>query len=449
MADSEGERWLKAGMTAARSGDQEKGRQLLLQVIEVDEENEMAWLWLSGVADTDEERRICLDNVLAINPDNQAAKKGLAQLGAAQLGAAKLGVAETAAPEPAPDGSPTSPLEPEPANEIIVRKEYQAKSLAGAILYPEAQVKEWKWKEPQLSHQLPRVEIAASSTFDDVWTQNVEMCPYCAQELAFDDIKCPQCQRHLITKQFRYEKPSANLHVFWVFLLGLGNLYLVQAIYDLIAYQALGLAIWHIFLMAFLVGLTFAVYHRQFWAFVTALALLITVIAGRLVGDVLAIDYSFLGIIEADESIRNVVSSLIINMGGFLRGLQLGAAGLGLAYGLFAVMPDFARDSQRQVADLKRGLRHGSDYHDAARKFARKEMWATAVLHWQRAAANAPNQLSYQRRLGLAYAHLGFFNRSLNVLTAAKNRVTNEETRAKFDKLIQAVEQKQNLITST
>ena len=77
MADSEGERWLKAGITAVRSGDQAKGRQLLLKVIEVDEENEMAWLWLSGVVDNDEERRICLDNVLTINPDNQAAKKGL------------------------------------------------------------------------------------------------------------------------------------------------------------------------------------------------------------------------------------------------------------------------------------------------------------------------------------------------------------------------------------
>ncbi|MFQ5419009.1 MAG: tetratricopeptide repeat protein [Anaerolineae bacterium] len=415
MTTSEGERWLQAGITAVRAGDKAKGRELLLQVIEVDEENELAWLWLSGVVADDEERRICLENVLTINPENQAAKKGLAKLG----------------PPPA-----------QPFQEFTVRKEYQAKSLAGAILYPEDQIKEWKWKEPQLSRQTPQVEIAATSSFDDVWSQNVDLCPFCAQKLAYEDSDCPHCQRHLITKQFRYEKPSANLHIFWVFLLGLGNLYFIQAIYDLIAYQAVGLALGHVLLMVWLIVLTFAVYHRQFWAFAASLATFIALLLGRLVGEIWDINLAFSGIIEADETIRTMVASLIYNMGGLLQDLQLGAAGLGLGYGLFAVMPDFARDSQRQVAELKRGLQYGADYHNAARKFAQKEMWATAVLHWQRAAANAPNQLTYQRHLGLAYARLGFFERSLNVLTAAKNRVTNEETRAKFDNLIRAVKQK-------
>ena len=69
---------LKAGIAAARAGQHTRARALLTRTVELDRESVLAWLWLSGIVDTVEERRSCLEKVLALDPDNAAAKKGLA-----------------------------------------------------------------------------------------------------------------------------------------------------------------------------------------------------------------------------------------------------------------------------------------------------------------------------------------------------------------------------------
>lgn len=68
---------------ALRAGRKAEARTLLTQAVEKDKQNEMAWLWLSGAVDTDDERRICLEKILEINPNNAVAKQGLASLNAA------------------------------------------------------------------------------------------------------------------------------------------------------------------------------------------------------------------------------------------------------------------------------------------------------------------------------------------------------------------------------
>ncbi len=71
---------LRRGIAAAKAGRTQEARQALLQVTELDERNEQAWLWLSGVVESLEDRRVCMENVLAINPDNTHAQAGLAWL---------------------------------------------------------------------------------------------------------------------------------------------------------------------------------------------------------------------------------------------------------------------------------------------------------------------------------------------------------------------------------
>jgi len=71
---------LQQGIAAFKARQKAEARDLLLQVVEQDERNEMAWLWLSGAVDTDAERLTCLENVLAINPDNGMAKRGIETL---------------------------------------------------------------------------------------------------------------------------------------------------------------------------------------------------------------------------------------------------------------------------------------------------------------------------------------------------------------------------------
>ncbi len=81
---------VREGISALRSGRKEEARTLLLRAVENDQYHEEAWLWLSAVVDTPEEQRTCLENVLAINPNNEKAKQGLSVLNQ-KLGSAKSG----------------------------------------------------------------------------------------------------------------------------------------------------------------------------------------------------------------------------------------------------------------------------------------------------------------------------------------------------------------------
>src|SRR5947208_10471990 len=93
---------LQQGIAAAREGRREEARALLAQVVEADERNEQAWLWLAGVVTEPEEMRICLENVLDLNPDNVKAQQGLAWVNA------RYGPPE----QPAP-AAPTAPAVPD------------------------------------------------------------------------------------------------------------------------------------------------------------------------------------------------------------------------------------------------------------------------------------------------------------------------------------------------
>jgi Tol biopolymer transport system component len=76
---------LKAGIQAAKERKKAEARRLLEQVLEIDDSSEPAWMWLASVVDTPREKRICLENVLEINPNNTRAREALAALGPAPV----------------------------------------------------------------------------------------------------------------------------------------------------------------------------------------------------------------------------------------------------------------------------------------------------------------------------------------------------------------------------
>lgn len=71
---------LERGIEAARGHDTKRARDTLLHVIELDQRNEQAWLWLSSVVESRVDKEVCLENVLLINPDNTYAAMGLQSL---------------------------------------------------------------------------------------------------------------------------------------------------------------------------------------------------------------------------------------------------------------------------------------------------------------------------------------------------------------------------------
>jgi ribosomal protein L40E len=71
---------LEKGIEAARAGEKRRARDIFIHVIELDQRNERAWLWLSGIVDETADRIVCLENVLVLNPDNTYAATGLQKL---------------------------------------------------------------------------------------------------------------------------------------------------------------------------------------------------------------------------------------------------------------------------------------------------------------------------------------------------------------------------------
>jgi hypothetical protein len=109
------EETLRQAIAAAKEGHSEEARRLLETVLDADERNEQAWLWLSGVVDSDEERAICLENVLAINPGNVPASQGLAALRAEGGGRGAARSASPPPPVPSPQPVARSPQSSVPA----------------------------------------------------------------------------------------------------------------------------------------------------------------------------------------------------------------------------------------------------------------------------------------------------------------------------------------------
>src|SRR5258708_2396373 len=105
---------LNAGIQAAKNKRRAEARRLLEQVLEADDANETAWMWFATVVDTPREKRICLENVLDINPNNQRAREALEKLGpsteeapARSEAVAGLAARPTAGAAPRPDAQPT------------------------------------------------------------------------------------------------------------------------------------------------------------------------------------------------------------------------------------------------------------------------------------------------------------------------------------------------------
>jgi len=68
---------LREGIAAAKAGNKALTRRLLREVTQTEPGNEVAWLWLAGVAESPQEAVHHLERVLAVNPSNLRAREGL------------------------------------------------------------------------------------------------------------------------------------------------------------------------------------------------------------------------------------------------------------------------------------------------------------------------------------------------------------------------------------
>ncbi|MCX6083277.1 MAG: tetratricopeptide repeat protein [Chloroflexi bacterium] len=71
---------IKQGATAFKAGDIETARKLLTEAIKLHPDDERAWGWMYNICNTDQERILCLKQMVRINPQNEKANLLLTEL---------------------------------------------------------------------------------------------------------------------------------------------------------------------------------------------------------------------------------------------------------------------------------------------------------------------------------------------------------------------------------
>ncbi|HWQ46487.1 MAG TPA: tetratricopeptide repeat protein, partial [Longilinea sp.] len=100
---------LDKGIALAKAGEKAQALEYLKRAIQQEPRNPTAWLWLAGVLDDPQKQRQCLQQVLLIDPSNQAARRGLEKMDAPQTTPPPAAVPTPAFTDPFKSTSETKP----------------------------------------------------------------------------------------------------------------------------------------------------------------------------------------------------------------------------------------------------------------------------------------------------------------------------------------------------
>ncbi len=116
---------LQQAIDLAKAGRREEAEALLRQILAQQPDNEAAWMWLSGVTRDQAVKREALTNVLAINPHNRLAQRGLALFSDSSTGSTlpnTFGSGKppvTGSPPGEPEPGAASPSSPQPPSSSV------------------------------------------------------------------------------------------------------------------------------------------------------------------------------------------------------------------------------------------------------------------------------------------------------------------------------------------
>jgi tetratricopeptide (TPR) repeat protein len=444
---------LQQAITAARSGKREEARTLLIALVEADEKNLDAWLWLSGVVDDPKDMQVCLLNVLDLDPTNQRAKQGLAWL--EQKHGLTLPNPEPTASAPpshvSSAGQPTTLLNtpqaalpaPQTASTASFGSPPRSLPAQGSPSYPATATAGFGLPStlPPLQplEPLPS-EIKADGFLPDS-TSSGGACPYCGTATELQMNHCPKCRKSLLFPASDNEPRSfATTMLGWLWYIS-GGLTLIGLV------LAIGVFIWASrqaqsipgaatdvqmtqnsiaigSVLGTLVGvlLPFALgngmLRRKAWAWIvtaiiTAFNLLSTILS-LIVGAFTLNEVSRqLELTGAPPETVNLFAS--ISAAAQLCGFVITALYVTLVVVSYR---DFFRPKQRfmsthiEPADDRQHFNNGLNYRQ-------RGMWYMAIREWEIAVAKSPRDPMYLHALGLAYAQLGEFMRARSALERA------------------------------
>jgi tetratricopeptide (TPR) repeat protein len=396
------EQLTREGVAAAKAGQRERARELLTRAVEYDENNVSAWLWLSGVVDSLDDRENCLKNALSLAPDNDAARRGLALL-----------QKQKEEHRTSPAYIPESPL---------VARTRTAVSPAAAILHEDL-----ARRRPPPEPELEQAPAPTQDEFDDPY-----LCPYCATPTEPEDLKCPACGNGLWIKFRRQEKRSTLLWVLIAFQtfstgqLAAAPILLLLYIWASLAFQGLStpdsadpLTLLNLYL-GLRTNLSAETASAAF-EMVPRAVFLLSFLPCLFSSGVLAGLYLRWKPVYYLLMVDAVIGVLTAFMAIFLsRGIVFGVIGLALALLRFLLVlqieDDFRWDKSRLLLGIDRGLASGTDFVIRGDFYAKRKMWAMAVLHLRQAAGLSPNDAECHMALAVAYLRLKRYERAEQVL---------------------------------
>jgi tetratricopeptide (TPR) repeat protein len=373
--DDEPQRWLAEGIAQAKAGQPAQARELLLRVVERDERNVQAWLWLAGVVSDPQDKRIALENVLALEPDNTAAKAGLEWLDR-QASAQEAGTSELTS---APQEHPYTPL-------------------------------------PALTGQLTPDEAVLAP----------EGCPRCGRAVQESDGRCPHCAQPLTIYAPKLIESGrvALLTTMWV-VQALANL--ADGLLMIMALQTMGgksIVMGNINAIlagaAFRSGLPTAGLLQAMRLLLTidavalAWSLVVAVIlpARRPTAPIVALFVAASHLVLAGGSLALGMSSPVVAAVRAILALFIG-------FWLLESQGDFEWQTVRQRLGLDSSAKSSVDHYTQGRYYRRIRQTAKAVLHLERAVELNPERCEYRVALANAYYALGRLDRTAEQLRAA------------------------------
>jgi len=419
-------RQLAAGVAAAKAGQRDIARQILVQVVDQDERNISAWLWLSSVVDAPEDREACLENVLTLDPQHVAARKGLETL-------RRQRDTDAPAAEPADHGIPAAPradfLSPHasPASAIL-EQDLRGRTVPSQPIAPVSAAALGAAVVGSHDETDAPEQAKGISTLPEEFRGEYR-CPYCAAQTQPADRRCPACAGDLWVRYRRRERVSYWLGLCLAFQ-GAGVVALVSLISLLLASVADAIKLINPYLLIpMYLGLTpWPAANMQPAAF----ALLAPV---SLFGMVIPLLYA-LGIFIAMaqrwrigfygfmvEAALVLVFSVVAL---FLPkpGLTVGVAGLVVAALMFFFSwqseDDFFYDARRLALEMDYDAKTGLSLLQRGQFYAGRGMWAMAVVHLQRAVGKMSDKIDPYLALAAASANMRRFDLADMALAKAR-----------------------------
>lgn len=434
---------LNLAIAAARDGRRDEARARLMRVVASDGRNERAWLWLSGMLDDPSDVRICLENVLALNPTNARARQGLewihARLGLPQpvILPASHGALEReidpAALSPARLRAYTAVTVPAaPARTVASHAVAAAPAKPAA---PPVTMMPATAAPPAPPVAASRPAMTEAPSIDA--TRPESLCPYCAAPAALSQRSCTQCGNSLMTRVIRAEEASLSLAALALLWSGGATITLLLAL----AFPALGLLLYQqarfggaqpdaafplgmlapaaLLLLLGGIGLSVARLVRQRFrtAFYLAAGLSIAGLVGALlVGARVSAAPAIFALLAGGLATPADWAPLLIAATGAVAvgAIVLHVLALGLAALSYPVVVGKLERFQHRLMPTD----HMTHYNNGV-ALKDRGMWHAASLEWEWAVKKAPSELIYLRALGLAYARLNRFDQARDLLDRA------------------------------